>query len=158
LLSEINADVRVMEFFPSTQSEAQTIEFIERMQKQFAEKRFCYFAVDKLENGEFIGFIGLSETTFESDFTPCVDLGWRLKVSAWKNGFATEGAKRCLEYAFNELKFEKIIAICPKVNLPSENVMKKTGMQKVKEFIHPKLLNDDRLKECVLYEIIPAKS
>lgn len=152
-LSEINADPTVMEFFPGLPTKAQTIEFIERMQKQFVEKGFCYFAVDKLEDGEFIGFIGVSEQTFESDFTPCMDIGWRLSAKEWNKGFATEGAKKCLDYAFNQLKLEKVISICPKINLPSENVMKKIGMKKVKEFDHPKLLNDDRLRECVLYEI-----
>lgn len=152
-MSEINADPKVMEFFPAVQSKAQTVEFVERMKNQFAEKGFCYFAVDKLEDGMFIGFIGLSEQTFESDFTPCVDIGWRLNTGAWNKGFATEGAKRCLVFAFDELKLEKIIAICPKVNLPSENVMKKAGMKKAGEFKHPKLLNDERLQDCVRYEL-----
>jgi RimJ/RimL family protein N-acetyltransferase len=150
-MSEINADPRVMEFFPSIQSAAQTIEFIERMQNQFKEKGFCYFAVDKLENGEFIGFIGISEQTFEADFTPCIDIGWRLSSKEWNKGFATEGAKRCLEYAFDELNIETINSMCPKINWPSENVMKKIGMKKVSEFKHPKLLNDERLQDCVLY-------
>jgi RimJ/RimL family protein N-acetyltransferase len=151
-MSGINADPEVMEFFPDVSSKTQTIEFIERMQNQFEEKGFCYFAVDKLEDETFIGFIGLFEQTFESDFTPCVDIGWRLSSAAWNKGFATEGAKRCLEYAFNELKLEKVISICPKVNLRSENVMKKIGMKKAGEFKHPKLVNDERLQDCVVYE------
>lgn len=155
-MSEINADPLVMKYFPAIQSAAQTKEFIERMQNQFAEKGFCYFAVDKLENGKFIGFIGISEQTFEADFTPCIDIGWRLSSKEWNKGFATEGAKRCLEYAFNELHLEKLNAICPKVNLPSENVMKKIGMNKIGEFKHPKLLNDERLEDCVLY-VVRAK-
>jgi RimJ/RimL family protein N-acetyltransferase len=152
-MSEINAASKVMEFFPAIQSQTQTIEFIERMQNQFTEKGFCYFAVDKLEDETFIGFIGLSEQTFESDFTPCIDIGWRLSEKEWNKGFATEGAKRCLGFAFHELKLEKIKAICPKINFPSENVMKKIGMKKIAEFKHPKLLNDERLQDCVVYEI-----
>lgn len=151
-MSEINADPLVMEFFPTLQSKEQTKEFIERMQNQFSEKGFCYFAVDKLEKGKFIGFIGISEQTFESDFTPCIDIGWRLSSKEWNKGFAAEGAKRCLEFAFQQLKLEKINAICPKANWRSESVMKKIGMKKEKEFIHPKLVEDERLRECVLYE------
>ena len=59
------------------------------MQNQFAEKGFCYFAVDKLENSEFIGLICLSEQTFEADFTPCIDIGWRLASAEWNKGNAT---------------------------------------------------------------------
>jgi RimJ/RimL family protein N-acetyltransferase len=76
-MSEINADTEVMEFFPGIQTKIQTIIFIERMKKQLTENSFCYFAVDKLENNQFIGFIGLAEQTFDSDFTPCIDIGWR---------------------------------------------------------------------------------
>src|ERR1700761_6816125 len=77
-MSLINADPKVMEFFPETRTREQTVEFIERMQKQFAEKGFCYFAVDRLDNNDLIGFIGISEQTFEADFTPCIDIGWGL--------------------------------------------------------------------------------
>jgi len=45
--------------------------------------------------------------------------------NAWGNGYATEGPKKCLEFVFSELNFEKIIATCTKKNSKSENVMKK---------------------------------
>lgn len=150
-MAEINADREVMEFFPGISSEKETLEFIKRMQNQYADKGFCYFAVDKLDNGEFIGFIGLSEQVFNTDFTPCTDIGWRLKKSEWGKGYATEGAKACLEFAFRQLKIEDVYSMAPVVNLRSELVMKKMGMKKVKIFDHPKLLNDDRLRKCVLY-------
>ena len=158
LMSAINADEKVMEFFPAIASKDQTIEFIKKMQKQFTEKGFCYFAVDKLENNEFIGFIGLSEKLFEAEFTPCIDIGWRLSSEEWNKGYAGEGAKRCLEYANEVLKLEKIVSIAPKINVKSEKVMKKIGMEKVLEFEHPLLINDERLRDCVLYQITLNKN
>ena len=151
-MAAINADPDVMEFFPGTKTLQETKKFIERMQQQMGARGYCYFAVDKLEDGAFIGFIGLSYQTYEADFNPCVDIGWRLRKNEWNKGFATEGAKRSLDYGLNELGLNKINCIAPKINLRSENVMKKIGMTKVKEFIHPMLLHDDRLRECVLYE------
>lgn len=150
---QINSDERVMEFFPSIATKEQTIEFIERMQKQLLKNRFCYFAVDKLENNEFIGFIGLSEQTYKADFTPCVDIGWRIKSTEWNKGFATEGAKRCIKYALNDLKIDKIYSVAPKINTKSEHIMIKIGMQKLYEFEHPLLINAESLKTCVLYKI-----
>src|SRR5687768_8719107 len=91
---KINADEKVMEFFPGVVTKEQTIEFVERMKRQFSNKGFCYFAVDILENNEFIGFIGLSEQTYNADFAPCIDIGWRINSNEWNKGFATEGAKR----------------------------------------------------------------
>lgn len=150
-LFEINSDKEVMEFFPSLPTKSETISFIERMKNQFQEKGFCYFAVDKLVNNEFIGFIGLSEQTYPADFTPCVDIGWRINRKEWNKGFATEGAKKCLEYALNNLKINKIFAVAPKVNVKSEHIMEKIGLKKQYEFDHPLLTDHKLLKTCVLY-------
>lgn len=152
-LAAINADKEVMEFFPSTRSLAETRIFIERMQRQYTEKGYCYFAVDTLEDVNLIGFIGLSEQDFVADFTPCIDIGWRLAKAAWNKGYASEGATRCLEYGFETLHLDKIYAIAPDANIKSQQVMKKIGMSKVKTFDHPQLLDIERLKKCALYQI-----
>ena len=61
----------------------------------------------------------------ELDITPMIDIGWRLSKQYWGKGYATEGAKRCLDYAFNDLKIPKISATCPVINKNSEHVIKK---------------------------------
>ena len=152
-MAAINSNPNVMEFFPSVQDFEQTQRFIKRMQSQLQGKDYCYFAVDVLETDTFIGFIGLSDKDFESDFTPSVDIGWRLDEKHWKKGYATEGALACLNYGFKVLKFDKIIATTPGINLKSEEVMKKIGMEKVKNFTHPLLLDDERLRDCLLYSV-----
>lgn len=152
-MASINSDPEVMKYFSNRQSLEQTQQFIIRMQNQFADKGYGYFAVDTLEKEEFIGFIGISNQTYEADFTPCIDIGWRIARMHWGNGYATEGAKRVLAYAFEELHIDKILSVAPIINASSENVMKKIGMQKVKTFEHSLLMDNDRLKECVLYEV-----
>ena len=152
-LAAINADKEVMEFFPTTRNIQETWVFIERMQKQFENKGFCYFAVDVLDTGLLIGFIGLSEQNYEADFTPCIDIGWRLAKSAWNKGYATEGAKKCLEFGFEKLQLDSLYSVAPIVNTKSEHVMKKIGMREVQIFDHPQLLDDKRLRKCKLYKI-----
>jgi RimJ/RimL family protein N-acetyltransferase len=151
-MHEINSDEEVMRFFPTIPTKKQTTEFVERMKKQFESKGFCYFAVDKLEDNEFVGFIGLSEQTYEADFTPCIDIGWRIKRNEWNKGYATEGAKECLKYALNDLKLENVYSIAPKINIKSEHIMIKIGMKKQYEFEHSLLINFEQLKTCVLYK------
>lgn len=148
----INTDKKVMEFFPDVSTKQQTTEFVHRMKRQFEDKGFCYFAVDRLDNREFIGFIGLSEQTYVADFTPCIDIGWRINSGEWNKGYATEGAKRCLDYARNILMLEDIYAVAPKINLKSEHIMKKIGLEKQYEFEHTLLVNNDSLRTCVLYK------
>lgn len=105
------------------------------------------------ESKEFIGFIGFHRPSFEADFTPCIEIGWRLKRDAWGKGYATEGAKACLKYGFTELNFKEVYSFTAKINKPSEKVMKKIGMQYVKEFDHPKLEPNNKLCKHVLYVI-----
>ncbi len=147
----VSASEEVMRYFPSTSTPEQTIAFIGRMKKLYAKRGYCYYAVELLENREFIGFIGLCYQDYDVDFAPFIDIGWRLKESAWGKGYATEGAKACLEHGLETLKIEKIYAVASHVNVPSINVMKKIGMEKSRDFIHPKLVDYEHLKDCVLY-------
>jgi len=156
LMAAINRDPEVMKYFPDVKTFIETEDFTRRMQRQYAEKGYCYFAVETLANRQLIGFIGLSEQTFKAEFTPCIDIGWRLAKSAWGKGYATEGAKRCLEYAFDNLRIPEVNAIAPSVNQASINVMAKIGMKKIMDFEHPLLLKNTGLKNCVLYRSVSS--
>lgn len=153
LMAEINMNAEVMKYFPSTQDLEKTTSFVERMNLLFEERHYCFFAAEIIETGEFIGFIGLSYQDYDAPNSPFVEIGWRLKPSVWGRGLATEGAKACLEYAFEELNLEEIYSITPAVNLPSERVMKKLGMTRLLEFEHPALLEFEELKTCVMYRV-----
>ncbi len=150
-MATLNADPVVMEFFPAIQTLEETTKFVERMKGLFDEKGHCFFLAERLEDGQFIGFIGIGYSTFESDFTPAPDIGWRLAKEFWGNGYATEGAKACLQYAFETLELPTIISIASHVNIPSINVMKKIGMKRVGDFEHPKLIDFPNIKDCVCY-------
>lgn len=152
-LFEMNSNKDVMRYFPTTQTREQCEDFINRMQQQFEKNKFCYFATEILETEELIGFIGLSEQAYEADFNPSVDIGWRLHPNFWGKGFATEGAKTCLQYGFNIIKLDEIVSVAPKINTPSIAVMEKIGMKKIKEFEHPFLIDYPNLNPCVLYQI-----
>lgn len=156
VMAMINADPEVMQYFPSIKTYAETADFVKRMQKEYTDKGYCYFAVETLADKKLIGFVGISEQTFESDFTPFTDIGWRLAKSAWGNGYATEGAKQCLEYAFDVLNIYEVNAIAPVVNLPSISVMKKIGMKEIIDFEHPLLIDNIRLKKCLLYRKVKS--
>lgn len=149
----INSDEEVMKHFPTILSEDETRDFISRLQRHFEQYGYCYFAVETRHNQEFIGFVGLAYQTYETAFTPATDIGWRLKTSAWGKGYATEGAERCLEYAFNELNLDHIVSTCPLRNVASEKVMQKIGMKRQEEFLHPRLVDYPDYQPCVWYEL-----
>ncbi|MEE9348671.1 MAG: GNAT family N-acetyltransferase [Flavobacteriaceae bacterium] len=146
-------DKDVMAYFPKTLTKINSDALILRLQNHYQQHNFTFFAVDELETNQFIGFIGLINTSFKAYFTPCVEIGWRLQKESWGKGFATEGAKRCLEYGFNYLNLKKIVAITAPANKNSEQVMLKIGMKKDGEFEHPKLEDGHWLKTEMLYVI-----
>jgi len=149
----LNSDTAVMQHFPKTLTKEETKKYIIRLQNHYKEHGHCYYATELKETGEFIGFIGLAYQEFESDFTPNVDIGWRLKKTAWGKGYASEGAIKCLDIAFNQLQLNSIISTCTLQNKNSEKVMQKIGMKKVREFQHPKLTAYPTMQTCLLYEI-----
>ncbi|WP_375238602.1 GNAT family N-acetyltransferase [Aurantibacter sp.] len=151
--AKINSDKEVMEHFPKPLTKKETFEFIERLKTHYKTNGYNYFATEILETGELIGFIGLAHQDYISDFTPATDIGWRLKKSAWGNGYATEGAKKCLEYAFTELKLNHIISFFTEKNIKSEKVMLKIGMTKAGVFNHPKLKDYPDYEKCICYKI-----
>ncbi len=153
LLSKINQDKNVMEFFPALQDSKTTQQKIQRYNLDIEETNFGLFATEIRASGDFIGFIGLNRTTFKSFFTPCIEIGWRLAFEHWGNGYATEGARACLQYGFRELKLSEVYSFTAVSNFRSENVMKKIGMTKIGEFDHPKLPEKHWLQKHVLYKI-----
>ncbi|MCW8982064.1 MAG: GNAT family N-acetyltransferase [Altibacter sp.] len=149
--AEMGRDPEVMRYLPKLLSLDESEAFIERMQHHFVTYGYCYFAVDLLETNEFIGFTGLMQQPWESKFTPAVDMGWRLKRSAWGKGYASEAAAVCLHAAFTAFQLDEVYAFAAQGNTASEKVMQKIGMSYAGTFEHPKLANDDRFEYCIAY-------
>jgi RimJ/RimL family protein N-acetyltransferase len=148
----INKDPEVMRYFQKPLSTKETHAMIDRMVTLFEEKGYCYFAVDMLSNRELIGTIGLGWKTFEADFTPCVDIGWRLAKKWWNQGLATEGAMACLDFA-RQQGITEVLSMASVENTASIEVMKKIGMSYWKDFDHPDLWEFPEIQQCALYRV-----
>ncbi|WP_426348587.1 GNAT family N-acetyltransferase [Alloiococcus sp. CFN-8] len=147
----MNRDPEVMKYYPALLSEEETKAFYNRIITEFTDYGYGLYAVEAKDDNSFIGIIGFHRATFEASFTPCIEIGWRLKYEAWGKGYATEGAKACLKYGFDKLGFNKVYSFTSNINIPSQNVMKKIGMVKVMEFEHPKVPEGNALRRHVLY-------
>ena len=150
---KMNLDKAVMEFFPSTLTAEQSRQQVGRMTEQITDNGYGLFAVERKEDHSFIGFTGFSHPAFESWFTPCVEIGWRLAKPYWNYGYATEAAKACLVFGFTILLLKDIYSFTTVHNTRSEPVMKKIGMQQLDLFDHPLLKEGHHLQKHVLYKI-----
>ena len=83
--------------------------------------------IDK-SNNEYLGWCGLKLN--EQDM---VDIGFRFFRKYWGKGYATESAKACLEYGFEELEIKEIIGRVAKDNIASIRVLEKLKMEYWKE-------------------------
>lgn len=149
----LNSDPKVMEFFPRILSEPETGNLVVFIEECFEKHDLGLWAVDRKDTKEFIGFVGLWIPTFKADFTPCVEIGWRLLYEHWGKGFAPEAAMVSLEDGFSRLNLDEIVSFTTKANKKSIRVMEKIGLSFKDEFEHPSLPEDHVLRPHVIYSI-----
>ena len=151
----LNSDARVMEFFPSTLNFDQSKAMVERIEAGFVRDQFGLWAAEFKETKTFIGFVGLNRPTFVADFTPCVEIGWRIAGEFWGKGLAPEAASEVLRDGFERLNLNEIVSFTAVLNQKSIRVMEKIGMKHsaFDNFLHPALAESHPLKPHVLYKI-----
>lgn len=146
--ARMNADPRVMEYFPSTLTPGESDAMLVRIFAHYERHGFTLMAAELRDIGAFIGFIGLSVPGFEAHFTPCVEIGWRLAADYWGRGLATEGAREVLRRAVGP-----VVSFTTVQNWRSRRVMEKLGLthDSADDFDHPRLPEGHPLRRHVLY-------
>lgn len=109
----------------------QVEEMLAKNTKLFAEKKFGLWFIETNTDREIIGFVGL--WYFFEEEQP--QLVYALLPTATKKGYATEAATKILEYCFDELGFEYIVASCDRPNIESSKLAARLGMRQVEERI-----------------------
>ena len=84
---------------------------------------YGYFVAEEKASGRFVGRIGFTNP----EGWPGFELGWTLAPEFQGRGFATEGAQRLLEYAFNEMGKDHVISVIHPDNKPSIKVAERLG-------------------------------
>lgn len=84
---------------------------------------FGYWAVEELENGTFVGCVGL----WKSLNWPELELGYWIDELQQRKGFAAEAATECVRYARNVLKSPSLVSYIVADNSPSISLAKKLG-------------------------------
>ena len=153
----MNADPRVMEFYPNVLTALESDALALRIQQSFSNRGFGLWALEIPGIAEFAGFVGLSVPRFEAAFTPCVEIGWRLGTRFWGNGYASEAARAVLTHGFGTLGLTEIVSFTATQNLRSQAVMRRIGMERRPEldFEHPVLSVGHRLRQHVFYRVRP---
>jgi RimJ/RimL family protein N-acetyltransferase len=152
--AELNADPEVMRYFPATMTREQSDEFATYVREMIDRQGWGLWAVEVTDGPAFIGFVGLNRVSFETHFTPAVEVGWRLARPFWGNGYATEAAAAAVRFAFEELDLQEIVSFTATINEPSIRVMRRLGMRHdgTGDFDHPRVA-EGPLRRHVLYRL-----
>ena len=148
----LNADPEVMRYFPALMSRGQSDDFARFNHATIEHQGWGLWAVEVVDGGAFIGFVGLNRPRFDAHFTPAVEIGWRLDHPYWGRGYATEAATEALTFAFNDLMCPEVVSFTAVVNERSIRVMRRLGMthDPADDFDHP-TVPDGPLRRHVLF-------
>ncbi|UUX48446.1 GNAT family N-acetyltransferase [Nisaea acidiphila] len=151
----LNASPVVTEFLPKPLTRTESDELLDRIEAHFEARGFGLFAVERKDSGACIGWTGLSVPRFEAPFMPAVEIGWRLAEEHWGYGFATEAARRALDFGFTDLDLKEIVSFTVPANRRSRSVMERLGMTRdpADDFDHPLLEPGHPLSRHVLYRL-----
>ncbi len=150
----LNADPKVMEFFPATLDYAASNTLADRCEAFIAERGWGPWAAEITRSNQFIGFVGLHVPAPELPFSPCVEIAWRLAFHHWGKGFASEAARGALRVGFELLSLPEIVSFTTVHNLRSRAVMERLGMHETKDvFEHPHVPAGNPLRLHCLYRL-----
>lgn len=151
----LNADPDVARFLGGPLARDASDALAARMQRQLDDDGLGWWAVEAPGVAHFVGAVGLARVAFESPFTPCIEIGWRIAPAYWNRGYATEAARAAIDHGFTTLRLDEIVSFTVPENTASRRVMEKLGMARdaAGDFAHPRLPQGHPLRWHVLYRI-----
>lgn len=133
--------------FPCELDEAQKL--IKSYQEELEQKTVIRWAITSIDQNALMGGIRLVPTTrFNS-----AEMGFWIGKDFWRNGYTIEAAASVLQFAFDELQFNRINAHAMVENAASLKLLEKLGFKQ--EGIHPELvLKWDIYKDVITFGLL----
>ena len=121
-------DKRSSEFWEGLPSDPKTAcqEQFDRIFERYENNLGGMNALISKSTGEFIGLCGLLKQTV--DQIEELEIGYSILPKYWKQGYASEAAIKCKNYAKEQSLAKSLISIIHINNLPSQKVALKNGM------------------------------
>ncbi len=120
------SDPLVMRYLPGAKpiDEVRARSAIGRFISSWTDHGFGISAVIRTDDGRLIGHCGLQNLQGTND----VEIAYAFAPDCWGFGYASEAAKRCRDFGFDELGLTRIVAIAVHENTASRRVIEKLGM------------------------------
>ena len=126
-------DPDVMYAYEGPFSREEVQDWLDRQLRRYREDGFGLWGVIEKKSGTLIGQCGI--TRQQCGDSPVPEVGYLLRRAYWHQGYATEAARACKEYAFQILGFQEVYSIIRDTNLPSQRVALRNGMHQVGQIV-----------------------
>ena len=126
-LSKILQDEETMHAYNGAFNNDETQEWLDRQIARYKRYGFGLWAVVLKETNEMIGQCGLTMQPWKNQ--EVLEVGYLFQRKYWHKGYATEAAKACMDYAFQKLNADEVCSIIRDINIASQNVALRNGMQ-----------------------------
>ena len=125
--AEMCADPEVMRYIGDGQPLARPMAWrnLAMMVGHWSLRGYGLWAAEERSSGTLVGRIGF----WNPDGWPGFELGWMLRRSSWRQGYATEGARAALDFAFSGLQQSQVISLIHPDNAASVRVAQRLGEQ-----------------------------
>lgn len=125
-----------------------------RMQRAQEEQGFCFWVVERRQDGAFLGYCGLKRVDAQgTDLVGEFEIGWGLREDAWGKGYAREAASASLDRAFGALEAECVYAFTVDGNRGSWGLMERLGMTRRPDMDYHDPAFSDALNPTIVYRI-----
>ncbi|MBR5560651.1 MAG: GNAT family N-acetyltransferase [Clostridia bacterium] len=134
-LYEIFSDAETMQYYPAPFDKEKTRSWIARNQRRYAELGFGLWAVVLKETGKVIGDCGVTMQEIHGEMLP--EIGYHIHKAYQRRGYATEAARACRDYVFEQLDMDVVYSYMKYTNAASCGVAMKNGMSLIEEYDDP---------------------
>lgn len=122
----LRKDAEIMRFIRAPQKHRiDSVNWIKLVSSLWKTDKIGLCAVVEKQSNQLIGWCGL----WRLQETGETEIGYAINKNFRRRGFALEAARACLNYGFNKLNLDKIVAVTRPENVASRGVMEKLGMK-----------------------------
>jgi RimJ/RimL family protein N-acetyltransferase len=125
-MAALLGDPELMRYYPTPKDRTEALNWINWNQDLYREHGFGLWLITLRSTGEFVGDCGLTPQLIEG--VTDIEVGYHVRTDLQGQGYATEAAAACRDYAREALGAKRLIAIINPANTPSQRVAEKIGL------------------------------
>lgn len=133
-LKKIISDPYIMKYYPKPYDDNGVLKWINWCKACYEKRGFGLWALILKETGEFIGDCGITRQDING--RDVFEIGYHLHSDYWRKGLASEAAKACKKWFFENTEYDEVYSYMNGDNIGSYSVAENNGMRLIEEYLH----------------------